>query len=291
MNWTSDQSSVISNQYRPRRKGSSSFTSLSSIARRAEEDHHSSLERKLSFTLIELLVVIAIIAILAGMLLPVLNKARDSAKAVQCMNNLKSINSIFQFYADDNNDRYFTYDIYRTDGKGSIKWHNPEGGKNPLFSYFKPADRSTSHYFFAVYKDSKKNHRLACPKRVFGQFQSDISSTYGQSYGYSTYFYSVFSNKGYNRNQIIMPSRTAFMAESSTSNWATGENTTYKETTITAHSNKVMTAFCDGRAEAIDYLKIPNGSKARIPNGKIPSQHIFFIPMKGIKDYPLRYFD
>ena len=102
------------------------------------------------FTLVELLVVIAIIAILAAMLLPALNKARETARGITCTGNMKTLGTASMMYLGDNQDimipfikQDYSEPWYNT-GKHSLELLRLYSGQNKLEGYVGSEEESLS---------------------------------------------------------------------------------------------------------------------------------------------------
>jgi len=220
--------------------------------------------KKSFFTLIELLVVIAIIAILAAMLLPALQQARERAKLINCTNNLKSCGMFANNYALDNNDW------------APFAYRHPNGGAS--YSGYAPWDVGTWPVLLGPYAGYNRLdfYRVSQSKKSFipykkpgpyacASWKDGTSSTYGckrdfsisisaagrQEWGHP----SGYPHKQLKYSRLPQPGRRAWLIDARKPSAGGAGNINLNpggnfEETSWRHGNSVAVQHMDGHVKA-----------------------------------------
>lgn len=222
------------------------------------------------FTLIELLVVIAIIAILAAMLLPALNKARERAQETKCVANFKSVGEATMQYVNDNQEWFFNYwngGPRSSYGKSNACWNsalavNSERRYGLLAKYL-GSEKFASGYIGGIRVDngSQFRSRFACPSvGNIPMSQGDIM-TWNMS--------EFLSDNAVKLGKLRRPSKSTFIAETLDPvdylryyHTPTRDVTNKRSAVVARHNKKVNFIYFDGHVGSVSHSKIPFNTKS-----------------------------
>ena len=187
--------------------------------------------RRKNFTLIELLVVIAIIAILAGMLLPALNSAREKGRGASCKNNLKQMHIAAMFYNSD----FKEWNMAREYSKALIP------GRTSGLSWF---------HVQQILKYLPNGKIFHCPSNkanVEGRYPNDSGAFYQSTYGITL---GTFGSKGFTSG-VGRPIKTAELVREKGGN----EVIMFGDTAVLSSNTKFATiVVAEADAKPSDYI-------------------------------------